>query len=114
MRAEVLEALKALSDREYQEREWGKYQEAVCRYDDLALNVHILYDDCRVLPDPSSQVGSVLFPEDVDYLRRVDAVLGPLIDQLGRSPDAEYLADPRWDLVVDAAAEALSHLARRM
>lgn len=113
MRSDVLDALRSLADREYQEREWGKYREEENRYDDLTLNVHLLYDDCQVLPDPASQVGTVLYADDAEPLRRVGAVLGPLIHDLGEASDAEYLADPRWDLVVAAAAEAVADLEQR-
>lgn len=113
MRSDVLDALRSLADRGYQEREWGTYREEDHRYDDLTLNVHLLYDDCRVLPNPASQVGTVLYAGDVEPLRRVGAVLGPLIDDLGEASDAEYLADPRWLLVVTAAAQAVANLEQR-
>lgn len=108
MRAEVIGALRALSDPEHQRAVWGKYEPGVPYYDDLDLNVHILYDDTQVLPDPASAVPSLLHKSEVPALQAVDAVLGQMILDLGDRPDAEYLSDPRWRAVVRAAGEALT------
>jgi len=55
----------------------------------------------------------VLYADDVEPLRRLGAVLGPLVDDLGDASDAEYLSDPRWELVVSAAAQAVADLEQR-
>lgn len=110
MRLEVIAALRALADPE-QQRSWGKVEDGVAYYDDLTLNVHVLYDDCQVLPDPSGRVGSVLLPGEVSALRAVHDALNPLLDDLGEKPDADYLADPRWATVQAASAEALRTMA---
>jgi hypothetical protein len=112
MRREVVRALAAFADRGYQHR--------VCElrqypgdnfYDDLTQNVHVVYDDCQVLPDPLRRLGSVLVPGDeVDRLRALDSVLGPLIDDLGGVPDSAYVRDPRWSAVMSAAAAALTSM----
>jgi hypothetical protein len=107
MRLEVLSALESLSDRQYQESTWGRYDPGVTWYDDLTLNIHLLYDDCQVLPDPGSTVGEILLPGDVPGLVELHRALDPLLDELGDRPDAEYLSDPRWQGVVDAARAAL-------
>lgn len=106
-RADIISALRALADRDYQEREWGVYRKEENRYDDLSLNVNLLYD-CRALPDPISRVGEALFPSDVEPLLHLGKVLEPLIDELGDRPDRDYMADPRWPLVIKAAADALA------
>lgn len=108
MREYVLDALMSLADREYQAREWGVYKKEENRYDDLTLNVHILYDDCEVLPDPASRVGSVLLPGDIQPLLRLDRALDPLIRELGDRPDSDYLSDPRWNEVLEAACAAVA------
>lgn len=107
MRDEVVAALRALADRRHQDSRWGVYDPDVNYYDDLSLNVHVLYDDTQVLPDPEAVVGAVIFSREVPWLRRLHACLGPMIDDLGDRPDADYLADPRWQLVVKSAREAL-------
>lgn len=107
MRNEVIAALRSLSDPVHQAVWWGRSEEGVDYYDDLTLNVNTLYDDCQVLPSPESAVPDVLFDADVPALRPVGDALGPMVKDLGNRPDADYLADPRWESVVAAAKEAL-------
>jgi hypothetical protein len=107
MRAEVVEALRALSDRDYQSATWGRYEPGVDYYDDLDMNVHILYDDTQVLPDPESAVSSLIHPSEVPALQALEAALGPMIQDLGDVPDEVYTSDPRWAAVVEAASDAL-------
>jgi hypothetical protein len=108
MRAEVIEALRALSDPVHQRTRWGRFEPGVDYYDDLDMNIHILYDDCAVLPDPASSVRSLLRPTEVATLSAVDSVLGPLIRELGDRPDEDYMAHPGWADVVEASAAALA------
>lgn len=108
MRNEVIAALWSLSDPLHQETRWGHYEEGVDYYDDLTLNVNILYDDCQVLPAPETAVPDLLLDTDVPDLRELGNALGPMIRDLGDRPDEDYLADPRWQGVVDAARNALS------
>jgi hypothetical protein len=107
MRDQVIAALQSLADPSHQRVQWGRYEEGVNYYDDLTLNVHVLYDDTQVLPDPSRSVGAVLYEDEVEALRRLDAALGPMLDELQDSSDSTYLADPRWPEVVAAARAAL-------
>lgn len=105
MRVQVLSAVDALADREYQQRVWieqiyphEKY------YDDLDLNIHILYDDALVLPDPTAALGQILASRaEVDTFRILAARLDPIINELGNAPDSEYLSHVGWPGVVDAA-----------
>lgn len=108
MRNEVISALRSLSDPAHQRTRWGKVEEGVNYYDDLNLNVHILYDDTRVLPTPDAAVPELLHEAEIPVLRAVDAALGPMIRDLGDRPDADYLSDPRWPHVVEASAAALA------
>jgi hypothetical protein len=85
----------------------GKIESGVNYYDDLTLNVNILYDDCQVLPDPSVSIDAILYPSEVDGLRAVHKILNPLLNDLGNKPDSDYLADLRWPAVIVAAKEAL-------
>ena len=107
MRDEVISALRSLSDPQHQAHRWGVYDPDANYYDDLRLVVHVLYDDCQVLPDPASAVGTVLFPEEVGPLRRLEAVLEPMLDELGDRPDADYLTHAKWHDVVQSAGEVL-------
>lgn len=108
MRQEVAGALAALADPDYQQRVWvNRIYPRENFYDDLTLNVNILYD--MVLPDPKSRIGTVLVNEDeADQLTRLEEVLGPLVAELRDEPDDRYLSDPRWKEVVVAARSALS------
>jgi len=107
MRDQLLSALQALADPRHQRTRWGVEEPGVDYYDDLMLNVHILYDDCKVLPDPSTAVGRVIVDDEVSALRALQQVLGPLLDELGSSPDGTYLSHPTWPDVIAAARTAL-------
>lgn len=107
MRLEVVAALQALSDPAYQQAQWGRFDEGVDYYDDLTLNVHVLYDDCMVLPRPQAAVAGVLHAEEVPAFLRLEGALGPLIRELGDAPDEVFTGHPRWGAVVDAARAAL-------
>lgn len=107
MRHEVIAALRSLSDRTHQQLRWGRREEGVNYYDDLTLNLHILYDDCQVLPSPESAVPAVLHAREVTALRALDAALSPLIGDLGDRPDSDYQTDPRWPGIIEAARSAL-------
>ncbi|GGI76806.1 hypothetical protein GCM10011581_12400 [Saccharopolyspora subtropica] len=107
MRAEVVLAVKSLADPDYQQRVWIRHEyphEGF--YDDFTQNVHILFDDTCVLPEPHQRVGSVLFPNEVDVMKALGDVLDPLIDELGDASDAQYLAHPQWTEVVHRASNA--------
>ena len=75
-------------------------------YDDLDANIHILYDDSQVLPEPALAVPQLLHPGEVAGLAAVESVLGPMITELGNRPDTDYSGDPRWQQVVDLVKAA--------
>ncbi|MEU4413946.1 SCO4402 family protein [Nocardia salmonicida] len=110
MRKSVIEALESFADPDYQRRVWINRQFPQENFhDDLDVNVSILYDDCVVVPDPRSRIGSILIDgPEVDRLIELDQVLGPMIGRLGNAPDATHLGDSEWPLVVEAARAALA------
>ena len=112
MRSEVIEAVRALADPAYQRTRWGVFKEGVQFYDDLSLNVHILYDDTMVLPTPRDAFPSVLRAEEVPAFEELESALGPMLDDLSADPDEVYLNDPRWAHVVAAAGRALELMER--
>ena len=112
MRAQVVTSLRSLSNLEHQRTQWGKASEDGAYYDDLDLNVHVLYDDTTVLPDPVESVGSIIMADEVGVLEKFNSVLEPIIDELGDEPDAVYLAHPGWNAVINAAAEAVQVMER--
>ena len=107
MRAEVIDALRALSDVDYQRRVWIDHERPeVNGYDNLDFQVHILFDDIDVCVDPDRWVGLVLNTTEVEPLRRLGELFGGLINDLGNVPDEVYLAEPRWATVVELARAA--------
>jgi hypothetical protein len=111
MRAEIIGAVRALADRDYQERVWiNKIFPHDNFYDDFSMRVHILYDDTNVMSNPSEAVGTFIYENEVASFRELDRSLSPLIDDLDDAEDAVYLADPRWPQVVQAAKDALQIL----
>jgi hypothetical protein len=108
MRDEVIRALENLSDREHQQRVWIEHElPEPDYYDELNLEVHVLFDDIDVCVDPDRWVGEVLRAAEVEPLRALGSALGALIDDLGDAPDADYLADSRWPRIVELAGQAL-------
>jgi hypothetical protein len=107
MRTEVVGALEALGDPDYQRRVWLKHDWPDPEgYDSLDENVHVLFDDIDVCVDPVGWVGVVLHPSEVEPLQKLGEVFGALIDDLVDVPDEVYLADPRWPSVVELARAA--------
>lgn len=110
MRSEVIGAVLALADREYQRRVWVERQYPdPDYYDDLTLNVNILYDDTKVLEDPVSTIGTCLRTvNEAEAMRKLAVALDQVFEEKGTDlSDAEYIADVRWDAVVEAACTAL-------
>jgi hypothetical protein len=113
MRRYVLDALAVLADSEHQERVWLSSKKEQGQYDELSLELAILYDDCAVLPEPRSRIGSVLIDGDeIARLEALGAALTDLIDRLGAAPDGVYIADPAWDEVVRLSSSALAAMIR--
>lgn len=114
MRWSVLDAVASLADEEYQRQMWlGSSAPTPGVFDDLSLNVSILFDDCEVLPDPVRALGTVLVPGDnLERLKRLGDVLSRLIDRHGDEPDVNYLNDPEWKEVVRLAGLALAAMVR--
>src|SRR5882757_3805420 len=108
MRLQVIEAVRAFADPHHQRSRWGRYEEGVNYYDDLTLNVHILYDDCMVLPEPEGSVPTILHAQEVPIFRELENALRPILDDLRGQPDEVYVSDPRWSLVVNTASRALA------
>lgn len=109
MRNEVVFALTSLSDRAYQQRVWiDRITPRPTYYDDLDHQVHTLFDDIDVCVEPDRWVGVVLYPGEVEPLRKLGASFQEVIWDLGDVTDAEYLAHPQWDEVIGLARIALA------
>ena len=114
MRREVMVALACLADADHQVRVWlNGAMPSPSYHDDLAMNIHVLYDDSQVLPFPATRVGTVLVAGDeVIRLEELGRLLDVLIAEHGDRSDRMYAADPRWSAVSDAAAGCLAAMVR--
>ncbi|MFC5660720.1 SCO4402 family protein [Streptomyces nogalater] len=115
MRRNVLSAVQALSDEEYQRRVWVDMDYPhEGYYDDFEMNLHILYDDTLVLEDPESAMGTVLrSEEEVKAMAELASAIDLLLDREGTGKtDAEYISSPLWGPVVRSAAVAHAALTR--
>jgi hypothetical protein len=112
MRNEIVRAVKALADPEYQWSAWVRRELPPGRYDEFTHRIHILYDDTQVLEDPECAVGVYLRSvEEANVMRKLASAIDTLFDDLGTElSDEQYLRAPGWAAVVDAAKEALGVL----
>ena len=112
MRNEIVDAVRALSDKDYQWSAWIRRELPPGRYDEFTHRVHILYDDTDVLANPYDTVGDYLRSTlEAAAMQTLGAVLDQLFHSLGTErTDEEYLRAPGWPLVVTAAQAALAAL----
>lgn len=110
MRKEIISAVKALSDTDYQQRVWiDQIYPHADFFDDFTLNVNVLYDDTTVLDDPAAALGQTLANDtEVAAMQQLAGRLGDILDSVGRdADDLAFLQSPLWSGVVTAAQEAL-------
>ena len=108
MRSYMEEGLESLSDNEYQWRVWIEHRLPTPQYyDDFTNAINILFDDTMVCEDPDGAVGSILFSDEVVYLRRLGGALEDLLTDDSLVKDIDFLNDRRWPTVVRLAQEAL-------
>ncbi|MFJ9786165.1 hypothetical protein ACIRSS_41805 [Amycolatopsis sp. NPDC101161] len=112
MRNEIVRAVKALADPEYQWSAWVRRELPPGQYDEFTHRIHILYDDTQVLEDPAAAVGVYLYSrEEADAMAKLAAALDALFAELGTElSDEDYLRARAWSSVVAAAREALGSL----
>lgn len=115
MRREVVRALASLADIDYQRRArvGGEFSEPTV-YEDLTMNINVLFDDTQVLPDPRQRLGTVLFAGDeVPALAALGALLDEVLDRLGTAGADVYIDDHQWPEVAGRAPMALAAMVRR-
>ena len=108
MRAQVISCLSSLSDIEYQQRVWVRREYPRENfYDDLWVNVGLLFDTSLVLEAPRDRVGDILVDDsEAVAMERLAGHLAPLIAKLGDADESDYLAQPAWQDVLAAARDA--------
>jgi len=115
MRAELLETLRGLADREYQQRAWvdHNYPPGVL-YDSFDEAVHFLFDDTILAENPNVAIGVIV--EDEKEARLIAAVctaIKQVFEALGTElSDQEYINSSEWANVVDAAFFALQMITK--
>ena len=111
MRLNVVLAIQALADLDYQWRVWVRREYPHSNFfDDFTLNIHILYDDTRLLELlDEARIGAFLRDEDErEALRPLRDALDTLFDRHGmKLTDEQYMTTPEWTAVVSAAQAAL-------
>ena len=110
MREELLETLRSLADRDYQDQVWVKRDYPLgIKYDSFDEAVHFLYDDTVLAENPDSAIGVII--EDEKEARLMEAVcqaIDLVFEALGtEASDEEYIKCYEWTSVVEAALRAL-------
>ncbi len=114
MREEVVSAVRALADSEYQQRVWiDRNYPSPDYFDDFTLNVNIL-GDAAILDDPYAVIGYTLASErEAQAMKGLSDQLNRIIEVVGSdSPDSAFLASPLWEGVIEAAKTALETMTR--
>jgi hypothetical protein len=103
MRNEIVLAVKALADPEYQWSARVRRELPPGRYDEFTHRIHILYDDTQALEDPEGAICVYLRSrEEANAMRKLAAALDTLFDDLGTDlSDEEYLRAQGWTAVVE-------------
>jgi len=117
LRADVLDAIEALADLEYQARVWrdGEFP-GEGAYESLDMVVHALYDDAQLDEGAAGAVGDVLRDDDeADALNAVIDAMESVFTELGGTDVSErdVLAASCWPRVVEEAQAALRSLRRQ-
>jgi hypothetical protein len=110
MREELLETLRNLADRDYQDQVWVKRDYPLgIKYDCFDEAVHFLYDDTVLAENPNAAIGVII--EDEKEARLMSAVcqaIDLVFEALGtEASDEEYIKSSEWTRVVEAASKAL-------
>lgn len=109
MRLNVIEALRQLSDFDYQQKHWIGGSVPSSRLSlRFADAVHWLFDDTALIDDPESCVGDILKNDAelravLEAMRAVEVIYHIYGYNL---IDIEYTQKPKWAAVVVAAQEA--------
>ena len=106
MRDELIEHLKALSNKDYQESVWirGEFPPGVV-HDELDYVIHFIYDDTCLGKDPDAAIGWFLVrEEEARSIRDLVCRLDSLFTKYGLNlTDEEYIEKSEWADVVRAA-----------
>jgi hypothetical protein len=110
MREELLETLRTLADREYQNKVWLERDYSLgIEYDSFDEVVHFLYDDTVLAENPNAAIGLIIKNEkEVCLIQAVCRAIDKVFEALGLDKsDQEYINSDEWETVVSAASCAL-------
>lgn len=112
VRAQLIDYLIGLSDREYQLKSWQVFDHVNNRYDEFGYTVHFLYDDTYLADNPELAIGDSLYDrEEVETVTAITTALEKVFDKHGLNlSDAAYIATPEWNEVIETAKTALAIL----
>jgi hypothetical protein len=113
LRFQLVENLKALSDVDYQVREWiNRSPEDNPEFDEMDYIIHFLYDDTELAENPYDAVGSILLNKnEADTLKSLSTCLDNIFSKYGTDLNGpEYIKLPEWIHVVECARIALSEI----
>jgi hypothetical protein len=110
MRDAIIDAVRTLSDPEYQYRTWVLREIPPDKIEDFDINIHILYDDTTILENPYAGIGDVLKTEaEADALAKLAHAIDSMFERVGTDlSDEQYLTLPDWNAVVSTARDALA------
>ncbi|MEZ2247530.1 hypothetical protein [Microcoleus sp.] len=110
MREELLETLRNLADRDYQDQVWVKRDYPLgIKYDCFDEAVHFLYDDTVLAENPDAAIGVIIENEkEARFMEAVCQAIDLVFEALGTEvSDEEYIKSSEWTGVVEAASKAL-------
>ena len=110
MREELLETLRSLADRDYQEQVWVKRDYPLgIKYDCFDEAVHFLFDDTVLAENPDAAIGVIIDNEkEARLISAVCQAIDLVLEVLGtEASDEEYIKSSEWTMVVEAALKAL-------
>jgi hypothetical protein len=109
MRNELIETLRALSDKKYQESAWvkGNFPEGIVE-DNFDYAVNFLFDDSCLAENPEDLIGYCLVDKyEAQLIHAVTKSIDKLLSELGNDlSDLEYISSPLWEDVVRKAKQA--------
>ena len=106
LRQELLEYIRNLKDRDYQENCWVKNNcPPNVEYDELKLTINFLFDDTVFAENPEYYLGAELQDKgEVSAVADVCRELRQSLNKIGvNKEDIEYISDPCWDNVISKA-----------
>jgi hypothetical protein len=106
MRDELIEYIRSLADRDYQESAWAKkvpIRDGV--YDCMDYAIHFIYDDTCLAENPSKALGwFIKNEEELDAIKRLVSSLDFIFEKYGtKLKDESYIKLKEWNAVIENA-----------